>query len=134
MRRWMIIGLLLVLALPAGCASFSDSARMGVFEATARSYERAIRWSEFENAYGFVRAPAGAAVPDFEQLKNIRVTNYDEIGAKLLPDGKTVEQIIRVQYVRTDRMAVRTLTVIQRWQYDDKEKRWFLQKGLPEFR
>ncbi len=133
MRRWMSVMLLLVMTLPAGC-SIGDKARMEVFEATARSFGRAIRWSEFENAYGFVRAPKDAPVPDFERLKNIRVTNYDDVGVKMLPDGKTVEQVIRVQYVHVNRMSERSLTAVQRWTYDEENKRWFLVKGFPEFR
>jgi len=49
-------------------------------------------------------------------------------------NGKTVEQVIRVQYVHVNRMAERNLTAIQRWSYDEKEKRWFLVKGFPDFR
>jgi len=126
MKRWLIIGWLLVLVVPGGCASISEKARMEVFEATARSFARAVRWSEFENAYGFVKASDKHPVPDFERLKNIRVTNVEDIGVKLRPDGKTVEQVIRIQYVRLDRMIERTVTVIQHWQYDEKVKRWFI--------
>jgi len=133
MKRGMMMVGLLVAVLAGGCASVSEKARFEVFEATARAYARALRWSEYENAYGFVKASDKEKAPDFERLKNIRVTNVQDVGVKLRPDGKTVEQIIRVQYVRLNRMAERTITVVQIWEYDFNAKRWFMLKGFPTF-
>lgn len=126
--------LVAVIVFVAGCAGMSEQARLDRFDQTARAYERAIRWSDFQNAFAMLRTPPGSQAPDLGRLRDIRVTSYETRAVRPSPDGSTIEQLVEIRYVSVNSMVERSLTDLQQWVYAEDEKRWYLQGGLPAFR
>jgi hypothetical protein len=123
----------LIAALLAGCA-IGTQYRMERFEATARAYARALRWSDFQGAFGVVKPPTETRLPDFHRLKVVRITSYETLSTVPNADGNVVRQMVEISYVHTDRMVERKLMDNQDWAYSEADKRWYLRSDFPEFR
>lgn len=127
--RWLVVALMVMIG---ACASMGEQRRLELFEKTARAYDKAIRWSDFEAAYGLTR-PDPARAPDLARLKGIRVTSYEVLGAVPSAGAMEVRQAVAIEYTRTQDMRVRRIVDEQVWVYSELERRWRLTTGLPAF-
>jgi len=122
---------LLIAVLLAAC--ITANVRSDQFDATARAYERALRWSDFRTALAFL-ADTASALAEAERLQGVRVTSYEPIGVpKANADTSRVVQMVEIHYVNHSNMSERTLTDRQVWEYSDKEQRWKLASPFPAF-
>lgn len=129
-----ITAVLFSLALLGGCAGIGDAYRFDEFEKTARAYGRLIRWSDFERAVVFLKLDASTSLPDLERLKQFQVTSYDALDSRYAEDKKTITQVVKIEYLVRSRMAERTLTDQQVWEYSKTHERWVLTSGFPDFK
>lgn len=130
MVKWLILILLI-----AGCASLADEKESWMkFDEISRSYLLALRWGEYEAAYGFKKLPgANEKLPDFEDLKDVKVTFYRVKQTIISEDEMIVLQIVDLQYYRMRNVTVKTITDTQKWEYDQEKERWYLVSELPNF-
>ena len=130
MVKWVVLILLMI-----GCAGFADEKENWMkFDETSRSYLLALRWGEFEAAYGFKRLLGiNDEVPDFQDLSDVKVTSYRVKQTIISEDEMIVMQIVEFQYYRMRNVTVRTTTDSQKWEYDKEKKRWYLLSDLPHF-
>ncbi len=129
MRKvWLLLGALLI----AGCVT--GNIRAEKFDAAARAYERALRWSDFRSALA-VAGNVEAPLPDPVRLQSIRVTAYDIISApRSNAENSKVVQVVEIRYVNTGNMSERVLMDQQIWAYSEKDERWTLITPFPNFR
>jgi len=130
--KFCVIGLVLLII---GCASLDKEKENWMkFDETSRSYLLALRWGEYEAAYGFKRLPnVNDKLPDFNDLSDVRVTSYRVKQTIISEDEMMVVQIVDFQYYRMRNVTVRNVTDSQKWQYDKEKKRWYLLSDLPNF-
>jgi hypothetical protein len=128
--KWVVMMLLIM-----GCASLHEEKENWMkFDDTSRAYIRALRWGEYEAAYGFKRPPGiNDKVPDFEDLRDVRVTFHRVKQTIISEDQMIVMQIVDFQYYRMRNVTVRTITDRQKWEYDKEKERWYLLSDLPHF-
>jgi hypothetical protein len=128
--KWVILMLLLM-----GCAGFADKKENWMeFDETSRAYLLALRWGEYEAAYGFKRLPGiNDEVPNFKDFSDVRVTSYRVKQTIISEDEMIVMQIVDFQYYRMSNVTVRTITDRQKWEYDKEKERWYLISDLPHF-
>ena len=133
-RHRRIYPFVVALWLIVGCASMMDSVKMDKFTDTSRGYGEALLWGHFEAA-NLYRQPALAEKdkPDFEKLKNIKVAQYDIKDMNVSDDGLEVEQDAEIAYYHRNKMILKTLRDRQIWEFDTKDRRWYLKTQLPEF-
>jgi len=124
----------LVLLLFGGCTSIKEAYRIDEYEKTTYAYGKLIRWSDFERAVVFLKLDASTSLPDLERLKQFRVTSYEALDAQFSNDRRTVTQVVKVEYLVLSRMAERSLTDQQVWEYSEKKERWELTSGFPAFK
>jgi hypothetical protein len=127
--------LLTVLAagvMAAACATTFDFQKAELFETSAKGYGRLIRWSEFENARGYLAsdAPAERSTPP----QQVRVTEYEPAQVVVSDDRNQVIQVVKITYFKADNPRVRSIEDRQLWEFDPKKDAWFLKSGLPEFK
>jgi hypothetical protein len=124
-----------VLLLTLGCAGIQTGKRMTLFDDTARAYLRSIRWGDYEAAYAF-KNPRGldSKMPNFEDLHQIRVTDYNVKQTILSEDKSTILRIVDFQYYRISNVTVKNLIDRQKWEYDPEANRWYLTSDLPDFK
>jgi hypothetical protein len=126
--------LILCMVLLAGCVSLGARARMEQFDRLTRGYAKALTWSNFDMAYSATKAAQETPLPDAAALKDIKITSYEPAAPLVEQSGKTIKRVARISYVHTSRMAERSLTMEEEWQYSDEAGRWFLQSGFPQFK
>lgn len=134
MTRMMAMAVGLAMALLGGCGTISDAYRIDNYEKTTRAYGRLIRWSDFEKAVLFLKLDASTSLPDLERVKQFRVTSYEALDSRFSNNKRTVTQIVKIEYLVLSRMAERTLTDQQVWEYSEADERWVLTSGFPAFK
>jgi hypothetical protein len=130
MAKYVVLMLLLT-----GCAGFDmGKENWKKFEETSRAYLMAFRWGEYETAYGFSRPPRiDDEVPDFHDLRDVRVTSHRVKQTIISEDQMTVQQIVDFQYYRMRNVTVKIITDRQKWEYDEEKERWYLISDFPDF-
>jgi hypothetical protein len=130
MAKYVVLALLLM-----GCAGLDmGKENWKKFEETSRAYLMALRWGEYETAYGFMRPPNSYdEIPDFYDLRDVRVTSHRIKQTIISEDKMTVQQIVDFQYYRMRNVTVKTMTDRQKWEYDEEKERWYLISDLPKF-
>lgn len=116
-------------ALPA-CTHDYQLMRM---DEQLNGYAGAIRWSLFKKSLDYYARPP-SPLPDWQALKDIKVTYYQPLFRDVLDEGKVVLQTVEIRYVRGNQMVERSLTQDQRWRYDEDKNRWLLETGFPVFK
>lgn len=130
--KWIALVLVFLIF---GCAGIQTGKKMTLFDETARAYLRALRWGDYETAYAFKNLKStDDKMPDFENLQQIRVTAYNVKQTILSEDKTAILRIVDFQYYRTSDVTVKNFIDYQKWEYDEKENRWYLISELPEFK
>ena len=117
------------------CATVSGMRKTEQFEQVSRTYEHAIRWSDFATASSFLKTQKTENFSArLEELQKFRVTSYTI--RKFLPseDKSRVLLIAEIKYFRINGLIVKSISDRQLWEYDITEERWFLTSGLPDFK
>jgi uncharacterized protein YceK len=134
MNRLATLLLLLVAVALGGCASEGKTV-LSARDKVLRSYASAIRWGEFETAWGFVEPAAREAHPltelEIERFKQIQVTGYEVRNLNEEADG-SVSQVVEIRLVSRNTQVERAIVDHQRWIFDPAAKRWWLASGLPD--
>ena len=128
MKKAVVI-LLLPLLLMA-CAAKNRQVRL---DNTLRQYEYALRWGLYPEAYALQNEPA--KVPDFDYLREIKVTAYEPIGRPVVSeDGSRIDQTVEIRYYHEDYGRERVLIDKQVWSYDEENDVWLLDGEMPSFK
>ena len=137
MKKNRINGFIIVLlcgVMLGACATLTDQHRMEKFSDITRAYGKAVFWSEFEAAYAFRKeAKTGENLPDFQFLKNFKVTSYELKQIYPSGDGMQVRQVVEIDYYRINEVVVKTIRDHQLWEYDSRDGIWYLKSDLPKF-
>lgn len=123
--------------LLAGCSAveiMKEKNRMDRFADRTKSYGQAIRWGQWYVARAFVKDPEVASLSDVEALKKFQVISYDLIDADVSDEKTQAMQAIGIRYYHTERLKEKSLVDRQAWKYDEEDKTWYLESGLPDFK
>jgi len=130
--KWILFILVLLFF---GCAQVQKRDQMLLFDDTSKSYDLAIRWGEYEEAFAFKKlSDKDDKLPDFAEYRQIRVTSYKV--KKTIVDEESFSKIFRIvdiQYYRMSNVTVKNLIDQQKWEYNEKLDRWYLMSDLPVF-
>jgi hypothetical protein len=130
--KWILFVLVLLLF---GCAQVQKREQMALFDDTSRSYDLAIRWGEYEEAFGFKKlSDKDNKLPDFAEYRKIKVTSYKV--KKTIVDEKSFSKVLRIvdiQYYSLSNVTVKNFIDQQEWEYDEELDRWYLMSDLPVF-
>jgi hypothetical protein len=134
-RLALLLALLVSAAVLAGCAT-GQSSQSRKRDMLLRSYASAIRWSEFEQAWGFLSPQLRESTPltdlELERFKQVQVVGYTELSRDVGDDG-SISQRVEIRLVNRHTQVERVVIDKQRWSYDPEAKRWWLESGLPDF-
>ena len=130
--KWILFILVLLIF---GCAQVQKRDQMLLFDDTTKSYDLAIRWGEYEEAFAFKKlSDKDDKLPDFAEYRQIRVTSYKV--KKTIVDEESFSKVFRIvdiQYYRMSNVTVKNLIDQQKWEYNEKLDRWYLMSDLPVF-
>ncbi|MGE4365863.1 hypothetical protein [Thermomonas sp.] len=130
--RCLLLVLLPLLAWPVGAAS----SRRDALDQAQYAWSEAIRWGDFERAWGQVDPEVRAAHPltdiDFSRYKQLQVAGYRDLGSSVV-GGSQVQRRIEITVVNRNTQQVRTVLFQERWRFDPASKTWWQTSGLPDF-
>lgn len=134
MNRWLRLFACFVVLLLAACSS--SPSRMNPRDIALTNYGVALRWSEFEQALGFVHPAVRAQAPltelERERFKQIQVTGYDVKTRTLQPDG-SILQTVEIRLISKHTQVERTVIDHQSWTWDPITEAYWLSSGMPDF-
>ena len=132
-RGMLALAVLGVLTL-TGCEAYKQQTKVKALELQARNYVKAVRWSRFEAAAGYIRRrEGGLPPPDVSDLDGVRVTNSEMTVSTDRPDSLEAQMTAVFDYYRTDAPSVRSVTQRSTWWWDPLDQAWYLDSDLPEF-
>jgi hypothetical protein len=125
---------MMLVVMPADASKKRAQAKQ--FEVVQAKYAAAIRWNEFEMAWGHVDPGFRKENPlsdlEKERFKQIQITGYEDKAQDFLPDG-SIELNVEIRLVNRNTLVERIVMDTQVWRWDEKAKRWWLTTGLPSF-
>jgi hypothetical protein len=125
----------LCVLLIVGCTSLQGKSRLAQFEDISSVYGHSIRWGDYDVAKSFrKKQETDYEAWNIDKLNKIRVTSYELLNRNSSEDRLRVHQAVKIRYFSADQMIEKTLIDRQLWEYDDTERSWYLQSGLPDFR
>jgi hypothetical protein len=131
LARFLIALLLVSLA----GAAFAGKKKNVILDKNQYAYSAAIRWGDFEGAWGMVDPKTRIEKPmtdaDFSRFEQIQVTSYRDMASMPGPDG-TVLREIQIEVVNRNTLAQRKVRFTEVWRYDAQTKNWWI-AGLPDF-
>lgn len=135
-RHFHNIHLLALLTLLALSACTGTSSKSKALDATLYAYAGAVRWSEFERAWGMVDPKIRKAHPidaiEWSRLEQLQVTSYRVQSSGQNPEGD-VEQVVQIGVINRHTQTERFVLANERWHWDETDKRWWLVAGFPDF-
>ncbi len=133
-RSIAVLFALLVALLPGACATAGGKGDK-LYEAQ-NAFSDAVRWGDFEGAWSLVEPKYREEHPMTQLLLSrygqVQVSGYRDIGNSAFADGTAVRDI-QIGVVNRHTLAERNLRYRERWRWDEAQKRWWLQDGLPDF-
>lgn len=131
-RRLAGIGLFIGIVL-TGCASLEKDRRATGLEAATNAYQSALRWGDFESAMGLLSPELRRDEELPQDLKDLRITRYEVTQPPLIRADDSATQTVSIEYLFEYNQILQRLTDRQVWRWDEEEKAWWLQSGLPAF-
>jgi hypothetical protein len=131
-RRAAGVGLFIGLVL-TGCASLEKDRRAVGLEAATNAYQSALRWGDFESAMGLLSPELRRDEELPQDFKDLRITRYEVVQPPLIRADDTATQTVSIEYLFEYNQILRRLTDRQVWRWDEQEKAWWLESGLPAF-
>ncbi len=124
----------LVTLLLASCAAGGSKPDAKLLDQTLEAYAAAVRWNGLDASTRYLDPDQVAAHPppefDLERLRQVEVTSY-KVLSRTPTDPSHVVQTVEIELSNKNNQTVRTVRVSQKWQFDDKRRRWWL-GGLPD--
>jgi len=125
----------LCVLLLVGCTTVQGLSRLSSLESTSKAYEKAMLWGEYQMANRFIKPQVtDGESPNLKKLEKIKITSYKPRERNTSEDTLQANQTVEIKYYNTDCLIVKTLVDKQLWEYDVKQKAWYLQSGLPDFK
>jgi hypothetical protein len=116
-----------------GCKQIKEERKHRLLEDATSKYRQAIRWGYYDAASQLLKHEEGAEKPPIN-LENIRVTGYEVLRPPVIHEADKAEQLVRIDYVLSDRQRLESLSDRQQWIYDQDTSSWWLASGLPAFK
>jgi len=123
-----------VLASVGGCAAVEEKQRSIQLTERIKSYNKAIRWGDYDLATRFLRHRDGRpASLDISAIEGVRVTHYDYEIAANGPTAVEATMTSRFDYYTPTSATIKKLRQIGIWWFDNTTKNWYLDGTLPQF-
>lgn len=103
------------------------------FDETVKMFEHALLRSNHMTAAQYLKDPDAISTDRQDLNKNVKIVNFKPIRATVTDDGHGVDRVVEVQFFFVDRNILKTSIYHQKWRYQEEDKCWLLDGGLPEF-
>lgn len=135
-RRSIVISFVLLVTLLSSAYATAGGRKADKLHQAQSAFAGAVRWGDFEGAWSLVEPKYREEHPMTElqlaRYGQIQVSGYRDIGSSAFDDGTAVRDI-EIGVVNRHTLVERSMRYRERWCWDEAQKRWWLQSGLPDF-
>jgi hypothetical protein len=135
---YRIIGLILLLLTASSCSSIKKYTINEEFEVSSKSYNKMLRWREWEKATAaFVAEPQRAKFASrVKAAEKITVTELRIRTQECNVDKGEAEVVIDIDYYISPSVTIKSVEDYQKWKYieENGQKLWRLTTLFPEFK
>jgi hypothetical protein len=132
MKRALLL-MVLISALSA-CGGGDTKRRLQILDRSIDEYAQAMRWARYQDAEAFHKTRDGEAQKlDLEALKHVRVTGYAIRSRNIDVEVQEADIEGDLQYFLDSRGTLQRTPLKQKWWYEEKSRRWFLESEPPRF-
>jgi hypothetical protein len=125
---------IILVVLLSGCNRYTTQKRVNNIEAAITSYDVAMRWAQYPEAYRYHVAPNGTQPPvNYDALKELSVTGVKVIEKILNPENTEANVKTEISYYFKDEGTIRKLKLDQRWWVNEETNQWFIDGEFPKF-
>ena len=130
---YKLIFLGLIVSLGA-CKQYMTTKRVNNIEAAVTSYDVAMRWAQYSEAYAYHVSPDGIRpFTNLDLLEELSVTGVKVIEKTLNPENTEAVVKIEISYYFKDEGTIKKLKLQQRWWVKEETNQWFIDGDFPKF-
>ena len=123
---------MILFLLPVGCATLAERSRREKFDLISKSFERALRTSDYTEAAKYLDTPVAETGPDLKHLRNYKISDYKIVRIHVSEDKQQITQDAELQYFRLNGTILHSTRYPQTWRYIPDREIWLLATGLPD--
>ncbi|MDB9800148.1 hypothetical protein OAB90_00875 [bacterium] len=130
---YKLIFLGLIVSLGA-CKQYMTTKRVNNIEAAVTSYDVAMRWAQYSEAYAYHVSPDGIRpFTNLDLLEELSVTGVKVIEKTLNSENTEAVVKIEISYYFKDEGTIKKLKLQQRWWVKEETNQWFIDGDFPKF-
>ena len=130
---YKLIFLGLIVSLGA-CKQYMTTKRVNNIEAAVTSYDVAMRWAQYSEAYAYHVSPDGIRpFTNLDSLEELSVTGVKVIEKTLNSENTEAVVKIEISYYFKDEGTIKKLKLQQRWWVKEETNQWFIDGDFPKF-
>ena len=127
--------IIVLIVLLSGCKQYTVQKKVNNLEAAITSYDVALRWAQYPEAYSYHVSPNGTQPPaTLDKLQEISVTGVKVIEKVINEDYTEATVKTEISYYLKSYGAIKKLKLDQRWWVNEKTNQWFVEGEIPEFK
>ena len=129
--KLIFLGLIVYLG---ACKQYMTTKRVNNIEAAVTSYDVAMRWAQYSEAYAYHVSPDGIRpFTNLDLLEELSVTGVKVIEKTLNSENTEAVVKIEISYYFKDEGTIKKLKLQQRWWVKEETNQWFIDGDFPKF-
>lgn len=129
-RSKSLFAAVLLALLLSSCAS---EQKLQGLDDTLKIYQSSFRWSKFDDLERFQRDVPRPDSEQYQRMKSIRITSYQEKHRIVTDDYMQAEQLVQIGFYDENTGIEKQILDKQVWKYDAEKDIWYLSTPLPAF-
>ena len=117
------------------CNTFKVRETVAALENSITSYNVALRWAMYKDAYSYHYSPEGKQPPaELDSLEEISITGI-EVTEKIINSDHTEANIeSTITYFLKTQGTIKKIKLKQKWWFNEQYKQWFIDHPFPDFK
>ncbi len=131
---WSNIIIIFLFVFLSGCIQYKEQKKVQNLESALTSYDVALRWAKYQDAYSYHVSPNGTQPPaDLDALREISITGIKVVEKTINEDHTEANVKSVVSYFLKTYGTVKELKLETNWWVNEKTGQWFIDGEFPKF-
>ena len=116
------------------CKQYTITKRVNNIEAAVTSYDVAMRWAQYSEAYAYHISPDGIRpFTDLDLLQELSVTGVKVIEKNINLENTEAVVKIEISYYFKNEGTIKKIKLEQHWWVKEETNQWFIDGDFPKF-
>ncbi|MCG8379730.1 MAG: hypothetical protein MI865_09685 [Proteobacteria bacterium] len=129
------ITIVFVVIFLSACNQYKVKKKIQNLDAAITSYDVALRWAKYQDAYNYHVSPNGTQPPArLDYLENISIAGVNVLEKTINEDHTEAYVKTEISYFLKTEGTVRKIKLDQTWWVNEDTSQWFIDGEFPEFK